>query len=845
LTLAAFVVLGAALAQAPAAVPARPATVPELAARLQAAWSARDLNAYLALFAFPDEADRVAELEAVAPHFAAAVSQLEVQPSVGSEPRARVAAQAFSSTEPRARVEQWVYLLERGPDGWVAAGREARGRIEGLVHLSIDPQAYRADGLTLRLEDFELAMTRGTIFTTPSELGPTAMVFVGDAQVRIRPRPEAERDQLVQFAGRPELVEPVRAAFVRIHPADLHRVLVPARLTPDPGASPRLAAARRFWDEQASRSFLLDANLPGSPWWLLPGLGDASVSFHTRRGTLTFTVSTSEPETISLFDRQRRRQILLYPTAGGSTDYNEDDGREFDLLHHDLSVRFDPARRALEGEDTLRLRVLAAAPTIRLRLDESLRVHSIRSPQGGEHLFFRVRGQDSVMVSLGALAGYIDEFALTVRYGGVHAPEPVEQEVIQAGSLSEDEFQIEDVLVYTNRTVWYPRGGLDDYALATLRFEVPAGHTVVAGGERVRARTEAGRTRVEYRQDQPGKYISVAVGRLQEIGERSEGSVALRAFAVPRARNEGVRMLDAAGGILRFYEREFGPCPYPRLNLALIESATPGGHSPPGMVLLAQRPVLLRRSLRDDPANFTDVPGFFLAHELAHQWWGHGVAGQNYRERWLSEGLAQYAAALWVRHHLGERPFQDVLERMARWALRAADKGPIHLGHRLGHVKGDPQIYRAVVYDKGAYVLHMLRGVVGEDAFRRALSDFQARHRYGKAGTSDLRAALERASGLELAAYFEAWVRGTEIPSLEYGWHVEPVAGSYRTTVEVTARGLPGPVPLRIDLEASGLEPRTVILPTEGGSWTFDTAARPRGLWINGDRGLLARVRRR
>ena len=79
--------------------------------------------------------------------------------------------------------------------------------------------------------------------------------------------------------------------------------------------------------------------------------------------------------------------------------------------------------------------------------------------------------------------------------------------------------------------------------------------------------------------------------------------------------------------------------------------------------MMAARPVFIRRALRDDPAGFDDVPDFFLAHELAHQWWGHGVAGENYRERWLSEGAAQYAAALWVRHDQGEDVFRGVLRQ--------------------------------------------------------------------------------------------------------------------------------------------------------------------------------------
>jgi len=310
-------------------------------------------------------------------------------------------------------------------------------------------------------------------------------------------------------------------------------------------------------------------------------------------------------------------------------------------------------------------------------------------------------------------------------------------------------------------------------------------------------------------------------------------------------RSEAPALLDKAAEILRFYEEEFGPYPYADMTVVAIEGRTPGGHSPPGMVILAERPILLRHGLRDDPANFSDVPWFFLAHELAHQWWGQGVSGENYHERWLSEAFAQYAAALWVRESLGEGEFRDVMDRMARWALRMTDKGPIHLGHRLGHLKGDAQIYRAIVYDKGACVLHMLRAIVGEAAFRQGLKAYQAAHRFQKAGTDDLRTALESASGKDLRPYFAAWVDGTTLPRLQVTKRTGAASSGYATLVEVKAEGLPGPVPLQIALDLqSGKELREVSLPPGGGSWTFETGVPVTAIGVNEDRGLLAWMKR-
>ncbi|HEY3122200.1 MAG TPA: M1 family aminopeptidase [Vicinamibacteria bacterium] len=850
----------ALLASGPLA--AQPATPPPAAEadparlldRVEAAWTARDLNGYLALWDFLTPAAREEEREFAARHLGEEETQLRIdRPAAAAEGRWLAAsAYAFSVTEPRARADEWSYLLERTDRGWRVVGRHPQGDVDGLVHLSLDPRAYRADGLTLRLEDFELRMVHGSLFTSPASLGPTVLVFVGEGSVRVSPRPAAEREQLRQFSGSPEMVERVTAAFARIHPADAAKVLQPWPLQPDSGAASRLAAAQRLYDDQVERAFVLDAALPRSPWWLLPSLGDAAVTFETRRrGTLTYTLSGSEFESISLFDRLQRRQICLYPSAGRTTNYNEDSGRPFDVLEHDLTVRFEPGRYWIEAEDTLRIRVHIPVTNLRLRLDDGLQVRSIRSA-AGEHLFFRVRGQDSVMVPLGALTGVVGDLELKIRYGGSHRPVPVDREVIQAPQnepppwASEEPMMIEEVFVYTNRTAWYPQAGNDDFALATLRFDVPQEFTVVTGGTRLEQRQQNGRTLVAYRQDRPGKYLTAAIGRFVFAGEQKSGGILLRAWGVPRMRATAAQVLASAGEILRFYEHEFGPYPYESLNLLVVEGVTPGGHSPPGMVLLSERPALLRRSLRDDPAGFTDVPGYFFAHELAHQWWGHGVAGQNYRERWLSEGFAQYAAALWVQHTRGGAPFQTILARLARWAIAKTAEGPINLGYRLGHIKGDPQIYRAVVYDKGAYVLHMLRRIVGDEPFRQALIAFQAEHRFAKAGTEDLRQALEKVSGRSLSPYFEQWVYGTALPTLALTNRVESTGKGYRTHVQVAAQELPGAMPLELSLKsARGRETQVVTIEPSGGAWTVETAGRPSRVRINEDRGLLAHVLQR
>jgi hypothetical protein len=850
-----LVLLSCALLPAGSARPVGPdADAAAFLARLEGAWQTRDLGGWLALWDFESPEQKAFEEDTVRAAFSSDETVLSFlrrpAPPEGAS-RFGVDVQVFAATEPRAQVSYWRLSAERRAGGWTLVSRREAGQIDGLVHLTLGPRAWRARGVSLRLEDFELRMDDGTLYTTPDSLGPTAFAFVGRARVRFSPMPPAEREQLRQFAGEPAIDREVGWAFLRLHPADFHRALETAELVPDADPSPRRAEAERVWRERSQRTFTIDAPLPRSPWWLMPSPGDAVVDFPWgRKRVLTYALSAGDPEDVNLFDRDRRYQICTYPSGGRASRYSEDDRRVVDVLDNDITARFDPERLEVVATHTMRVKVLAPTSTLRLRLHDDFRVASVTTEEGGNLLFFRVRDQGNLVVSLGPLAKREESFTLTTRYSGRHDPAPVDQELVQIrtpdGDYVESAFVEHPPFVYSNRTAWYPRPPNEDFATARVRIESPAGWLGVTGGELVSLRTEAGRTRAEYRLEQPGKFVTAIVGRLADVGLRQEGDQSVRGFAGTRKRGDTLDQMLVAQQMMAFYAGKFGPSPYPTLGLVVVEGETPGGHSPPGLVYLQERPPALRaRTLPEDPSNFSDLAGFFLAHETAHQWWGEGTAPANYRERWLSEGWAQYCAALWLRERLGEDAFRTMMDRMARWAARYDSSGPIHLGQRLGHLGQDARVFRAVVYDKAAWVLHMLRGVVGDEAFFAGARAFLERFRYEKAGTEDFRAALEEASGRDLRPYFERWIYGSGLPVLLWSSRTEKIQGGFRTTIDVRPQDLPGPVPLQLTAAtAAGSEERVVLLGTEGGSWTIDTGQSPRRVVLNENRGLLARLER-
>jgi hypothetical protein len=806
----------------------------------------------------------------------AIVNERERAPLDGAAPGTgyRLVVEIFIETTGRARILTTLLDVRRlvVSDGsaWRITGAQGVTSVEGLYRLRLNSSMrLAARNVTITAVDLLLTLEEGYVYLVESDAGVSGLVFFGRGVMRFTPGPVSEQGQLRIFAGNATLDTQFDAAFIRLHPSQYEQRVTTDRLTSAPPDARQLRRAQELFERDSPKSFSLDlSGLSDEPWYLLPQPDDFLAEVRTRRhGELTYLRSMTQAEDVTLFERERQRTIALYPSperiAALNAIDNEDERRDYDVLDYNIDATVLPLLQNIDGRVRMRLRVEAPAITsIMLRLADNLVVTSVTSPEYGRLLHLRIRGQNSVIVSLPVEVSQDSEISLVVSYRGPVIAQEIEDETVQTGEIavsSDPLLNFEPNLLVSNRSLWYPQNPIADFATATIRITVPDGYSAVASGE-PRRETDVtlrdlitlpnGRAFV-FTAREPLRYLAFVVSRFVRVAESTIDVTDVKApggtrpmrltiEANPRQQNAGRDLLGDFEAIMRFYAQILGEAPFRSATVAVVEHELPGGHSPGFFAVLNSPPPGGRLSWRDDPAAFAGFPEYFLSHELAHQWWGQAVGWRNYHEQWLSEGFAQYFAALYAREAHGERVFRDMLRQFNRWAVAESDEGPVSLGYRLGHIRSQPRVFRAVVYNKGAAVLHMLRRLVGDESFFTALRKFYAEQKFQKANTSALRRTFESVSGRSLGRFFDQWIQGTDLPRIKYSRSID--AGSVTVRFEQTTEQIFDlPVTVSITQTDGRLREETVILTERVTEWTTETRGTARQVQINRDYAAIAR----
>jgi aminopeptidase N len=252
---------------------------------------------------------------------------------------------------------------------------------------------------------------------------------------------------------------------------------------------------------------------------------------------------------------------------------------------------------------------------------------------------------------------------------------------------------------------------------------------------------------------------------------------------------------------LEFMASKFGPPALPRLTVSPIPGTF--GQGFPGLIYLSTLSYLkdlprVRPASQEQELFFEDV---LQAHEMAHQWWGNRVGAAAYRDEWLMEALANYSALLYLEKSKGPQELEFMLESYRQALLQKNESGqtvdstgPIVLGSRLEN-SIEPRAWRSITYGKGSWIIHMLRTRMGDERFFAMLAELLRRYDRKEISTEEFR---ELAAGFlppknddpKLEAFFDQWVYGTGIPSLQLAWTLKGKAPNLRLVGTLTQSGV-------------------------------------------------------
>jgi hypothetical protein len=691
-----------------------------------------------------------------------------------------------------ALIETWQLVLEKSSGPWRIKEKNIRGNISQLFKIRLPAERIeKASRVEISQADITLTFHNALVFYDNIPDLDMALLIIGDGRVTFSPSNANEKHQLELLYKSKVLEDRIDHAFLHFSTAFFNqniKIVGPVEVRPSSVGEDEMNRAASIFKKYRSRHFTTQASLCPGPLSFLPQGEDAAIYFQGRkRGEFSYVYSSFAEEEVSLYEFSKQRFISLYSpgTDEGRSRLVITFGQKYDIQHYEIEVNFEP--RSLELSAKARINLLSQVgrlDAVKFKLQPELEILRIYDAKRRE-LFFTQDPAGSVFYVY-FLEPIVQDAEATVEVlyrGRLEPPAQMTDTVaaLQAKEIHPIPFRYDSYL-FSQSAQWYPAPLVEDYFTARLRIIIPPDYSSVSNGrlleegllnniQKVTEIDKIGSSFSVFETKRPLKYLSFLVGRLSLIRKR-EGNPPLASYSESQVRSAKKDFLDEAGQILEFYKSRFGPFPFENLRIIQRLWMTAGGHSPASFIVLNEFPRVsqletgIRGRLIGNPDSPVDLSTkwkeYFLAHEIAHQWWGQGVTAARYRDQWLSEGLAQYAVVLYIQAKYGESALADILKKFSRWTEKKAKWGPITLGSRLSFT--DFEAYQAIVYDKAALVLNMLRDLLGDEVFFTGLKEFFAAYKYSATSTGQFRRMMEQVSGRDLNDFFRLWFDSHILP---------------------------------------------------------------------------------
>jgi hypothetical protein len=841
--------------------------IDDLFGRLKKSFETKDQTAYLSNFApslRPKENAVVSsflevwKMEKVTFHRATPGTEKDPQPSLFY--------QVLFENEYAAMLETWHVVLASADGRWQIQIKEVTGNISNLYKVRIPSgRPERASRVEIRHDDIQITFTDAWIFHDNIPNVETALVVIGNGRLFFSPSDPTEKHQLELTYKKDFLEDSLEYVYLRSSGSFFESNI---RIIRSPAASPKVYSeaennrAYSLFTKYYARSFTIENSLTGELLSFLPQGNQVVFELGAEHlGGLTYINSPFSEEEIHLISQKKGRIINLYSPAreeGEGKQMFISFGQKFDIQSYQMEIDFKPDNFYLSAKARIKiLPLLDSVDNLKFNFNPSLSILRIYD-QAGRELFYTVdKLRKFLYVYLLQPAEKGKPFAIDVYYRGELEPPVQTTDIVPGGQYNETISLVQpayESYLYSQSAYWYPAPADNDYFQARLRFSIPPNFLCISNGElteqgkldevrRVSSLDKIGNSLFTFETKYPVKYLSFIVGKLTKVsngnGDSDKTAVPVQAFISEDIRTQRKSLLDESRALIKHYENWFGPYPYEKLSVVQRLWPTGGGHSPASFVVLNE----LRRTQEtpaylvntDSPVDLSRWKEYYIAHEIAHQWWGQAVTGAEYHDQWVSEGLAQFAAIYYLKMKLGDRVFLNILKKFSQWTDKKSIYGPITLGSRLSYL--DFMAFQAIVYNKTAVVLNMLREMLGDDLFFQGLRNFYETHKYREARTLSFVNAMERVSGKNLQVFFKGWFQSHTLPEVHTAHFVQKTNDVYILKFRVNQTKDVFVFPLWLEWrENKKIVKEMVVIDEKSEEFEFRTSVKPAKIKINPDK---------
>jgi hypothetical protein len=643
-------------------------------------------------------------------------------------------------------------------------------------------------------------LTRGELYLLQPVMGRvTGAVFKGEGYFRFSPPTDIERYQLNKFTGFSDLVVKFKELYLRFSDSTDKEL---TNLDYHPGNTEKVQNIYKSAEDRNGKILnvrIIKDIAEGNN----AGIFFADINPESAK-RLFFAYYPQNVEEVDLTQEYKIGFSPLLPKSGDlvcsfhkQVDYlsgaelADEDKDELKIDHYKMDAELNTSGN-LKNNCEINLTFLkSGVRVLTFFLADKLEVSQVKDQAGKELPFIQEKDIPLISVILPGLSEKGQEEKLTLSYSG---------DVLDKNDYGD---------FYVKYGIsWYPTYGYLQKSTFDLSFKTPDRFEFVTIGRKVEERKEGSYFCTHWIEDIPVAIASFNIGDFKVKKFTGEGIPEVIVYHNEASDKD--YLLDHMSSVtmithpmenigkdvtnsLNFFQNIYGKCPFP--TLSVTEMPARGGYGYSGLLRLSYTTYMKEKE------GYTES---FRAHEVSHQWWGHIVGWKTYHDQWLSEGLAEYSGALYAQVYLKDN--KKFFEMLEGWRKRIMGKeqnvydggfsssgtwaGPLWLGWRLTSSKSID--YDVLAYEKGAYVIHMLRNMLmdfktmGDDRFIQMMKDYVQTHSGKDASTEDFKRIVDKHFGEDMSWFFNQWVYGMEIPTYVVSWNKEKTEnGKFQVILKV------------------------------------------------------------